>query len=182
MTFTVEGVSIPDSKLAREIAKLVRDTETPLLFHHSSRQIMRQLGLLFAAALVLASSAALAQEKYDTAPLPAICTKGAMTAMGGTNTAPPAGAMAMPTDDAHKELAAGMVKMQHAMSAGIQVTDIDIAFNCGMIPHHQGAISMARVELKYGKDPKNRKLAEEIIRGQEKEVMEMLEWLEKRSN
>ena len=31
------GLSVPDSKLAREITELVRDTETPLLFHHSSR-------------------------------------------------------------------------------------------------------------------------------------------------
>ena len=37
MTLTVRGVSIPDSKLAREITELVRDTESPLLFHHSSR-------------------------------------------------------------------------------------------------------------------------------------------------
>ena len=36
-TFTVEGIHIPDSKLAREITELVRDTESPLLFHHSSR-------------------------------------------------------------------------------------------------------------------------------------------------
>jgi HD superfamily phosphodiesterase len=32
-----EGVRVPDSKLAQEIAELVRDTESPLLFHHSSR-------------------------------------------------------------------------------------------------------------------------------------------------
>jgi HD domain len=37
MSLTVEGVSIPDSKLAREITEVVRDTATPLLFHHSSR-------------------------------------------------------------------------------------------------------------------------------------------------
>jgi len=37
MTLTVQGVSVPDSKLAREITELVRDTESPLLFHHSSR-------------------------------------------------------------------------------------------------------------------------------------------------
>jgi hypothetical protein len=36
-TLTTEGISIPDSKLAREITELVRDTESPLLFHHSSR-------------------------------------------------------------------------------------------------------------------------------------------------
>jgi hypothetical protein len=37
MTSTLKGVSPPDSKLAREITDLVRDTESPLLFHHSSR-------------------------------------------------------------------------------------------------------------------------------------------------
>jgi hypothetical protein len=37
MAFTLEGVSIPDSKLAREITELVRDTAPQLLFHHSSR-------------------------------------------------------------------------------------------------------------------------------------------------
>jgi hypothetical protein len=144
-------------------------------------QTMGQLHYLFAASLVLVPSAALAQEKYDTAPLPAICTKGAKTAMGETKADASAGGMAMPTDEAHKALAAGMAKMQAEMSAGSQATDIDIAFNCGMIPHHQGAISMARVELKYGKDPENRKLAEAIIKAQEKEVMAMLAWLEKHS-
>src|SRR3981189_3687786 len=33
----LSGIRIPDSKLAREITELVRDTESPLLFHHSSR-------------------------------------------------------------------------------------------------------------------------------------------------
>jgi HD domain len=37
MALTIEGVSIPDSKLAGEVTELVRDTESPLLFHHSSR-------------------------------------------------------------------------------------------------------------------------------------------------
>jgi len=37
MTLTIRGVGIPDSKLAQEITELVRDTESPLLFHHSSR-------------------------------------------------------------------------------------------------------------------------------------------------
>ena len=33
----IEGINVPDSKLARDITELVRDTESPLLFHHSSR-------------------------------------------------------------------------------------------------------------------------------------------------
>src|ERR1700726_3211494 len=37
MTRTIEGINIPDSKLAREVTELVRDTESPLLYHHSSR-------------------------------------------------------------------------------------------------------------------------------------------------
>lgn len=37
MNIDLEGIRIPDSKLAREIMELVRDTEPPLLFHHSSR-------------------------------------------------------------------------------------------------------------------------------------------------
>jgi HD superfamily phosphodiesterase len=37
MTTTIEGIAIPDSKLAREVTELVQDTESPLLFHHSSR-------------------------------------------------------------------------------------------------------------------------------------------------
>ena len=37
MTNSIVDVRIPDSKLAREVTELVRDTESPLLFHHSSR-------------------------------------------------------------------------------------------------------------------------------------------------
>src|SRR5258707_7803328 len=37
MTPTIDGIAIPDSTLAREITEVVRDTETPLLFNHSSR-------------------------------------------------------------------------------------------------------------------------------------------------
>ena len=142
---------------------------------------------LFAASLVIVPGTALAQEFFDTAPLPPICTKAGMAgmtsdpSMSATKTKPPAATMAMPTDAAHKELLAGMTKMQESMMAAVQSADMDIVFNCGMIPHHQGAIAMARVQLKYGKDPENRKLAEEIINAQEQEVASMLGWLEKHS-
>jgi uncharacterized protein (DUF305 family) len=59
--------------------------------------------------------------------------------------------------------------------------DPDVDFIRGMIPHHQGAIDMAKVVMQYGKNEQTRKWATDIIREQEREIKEMQAWLKANS-
>ena len=71
----------------------------------------------------------------------------------------------------------GMDQMNSAMMAGMMAEDPDVAFVCGMIPHHQGAIDMAKVVLQYGKDPWVKELAQKVIDAQTQEIADMTKWL-----
>lgn len=71
----------------------------------------------------------------------------------------------------------GMMGGNMPMMQGWQSSDPDTAFIKGMIPHHQGAIDMAKVVLQYGKDEQVKGWANQIIAAQEKEIAEMQDWL-----
>jgi uncharacterized protein (DUF305 family) len=79
------------------------------------------------------------------------------------------------------ELVASMDKMHMAMGAVARSGNSDVDFVRLMLPHHQAAIDMARTQLLYGKDPKMRRLAQEIITDQQLEIELMQHWLKQQS-
>ncbi len=85
---------------------------------------------------------------------------------------------ARPTDTpATQDFKSGMTAMDRDM--GHYSGDTDRDFVANMIPHHQGAVAMARTELKYGSDPQLKKLSQDIIAAQDKEIAYMKAWLAK---
>jgi hypothetical protein len=110
--------------------------------------------------------------------------------VGGSSSATPSGA-AMAHGPGHATATAGspasasaqgayeasMARMHGPMAEGIKHPDPDTAFVLGMIPHHQGAVDMAQIQLRFGKDPANRTLAEGIIAEQAHEIQTMKAWL-----
>jgi len=66
-------------------------------------------------------------------------------------------------------------RMHHAMMGDLS-GDPDRDFVGGMIPHHQAAIEMARVVIEHGRDHELRRLAQDIIDAQEREVTFLEDW------
>jgi hypothetical protein len=73
--------------------------------------------------------------------------------------------------DFESRMAAAEAAMHHAMAAAPRTGDPDHDFASAMVPHHQGAIEMGRIELLHGRDPVLRRLAQEIVVSQGQEIV-----------
>ena len=128
-----------------------------------------------AAAILLASLVlpALAQQPAPGAamPMPPGHTMPGMSMMPGMPMAAP-GADASPSTKAFKEADEKMMKDMNRPMTG----NADQDFVAAMLPHHGGAVDMARVEIQYGKDPEMLRLARGIVAAQEKEITQMKAW------
>lgn len=76
-----------------------------------------------------------------------------------------------------QEMMAAMERMNRDMMApGAATGDPDRDMVAMMIPHHQGAIEMARIYLRTGRDPDIRRMARKIIADQQREIGAMRAW------
>lgn len=122
---------------------------------------LRFLNVISVCAGMALSGASLTVHAQQSAPMQAMKMSGSPT--GDSS----------PSTQAFKE---GGDQMMKDMSAPSYTGDTDKDFVAHMIPHHQGAVTMAEVELKYGKDPAMKRLAKNIIKAQNEEIAYMKSW------
>jgi uncharacterized protein (DUF305 family) len=153
-------------------------------------RINAPLVLVAAAFFAMAGYPAVAQDAENPGrTLPEVCTKDYDArmddmSMGGMHPVDEPTSMHGSMDmtgmsEGQVAMMAGMADMDANMMKGMMADGVDKSFICGMIPHHQGAIDMARAELEHGSDPFARDLAQQIIDAQVREINMMLDWLAK---
>lgn len=90
----------------------------------------------------------------------------------------PDAAKPKPTTEAMQQAYARSMDVLHGdMVLGIADPHPDMAFARGMLPHHIGAVDMAKVQLQYGTDEEMRALAQSIINTQQGEIQLMQNWI-----
>lgn len=146
---------------------------------------------LFLAALIatLAGGPGLAQDNPSPATridLPEACRSAAVEDDPDGMAQPEAAPVPEDGEDAfagltptQRALWEAILAMDEAMATGMMAEDPDLAWICAMIPHHQGAIAMARAGLIGADDEDSKRLARKTIEDSEKSIAELVDWVQK---
>ncbi|MBB4515523.1 uncharacterized protein (DUF305 family) [Paraburkholderia fungorum] len=148
-------------RMTTRIINTITTHPTDFTVRSFSMKYLHFLNVISVCAGVALSGASLTAHAQQGASMPAMNMSGSNS--GESN----------PSTQAFKE---GSDQMMKNMSAPPYTGDTDKDFVAHMIPHHQGAVSMAKVELKYGKDPAMKRLARNIIKAQNEEIAYMKSW------
>jgi uncharacterized protein (DUF305 family) len=141
---------------------------------------MRKLTILAAAGLLMASAAAYAQMQHQGPGMHGPGMHGMHGSSKGGHGSHGQHAAEAKGDQSPSSLAFHGINMKMHKAMDIPFTgNSDVDFVKGMIPHHEGAVDMAKTVLAFGKDPEVRALADSIIKSQEAEIAQMKAWLAK---
>ena len=133
------------------------------------RQLKSLVAVALVVGIVVAANAQTAHEGHGSRP-----TTGQADAVPMQKNMMPAASDPASTKE-FKDAHMAMLKNMHQPFTG----NPDVDFRVHMIPHHQGAIDMAKVALKHATNPDTKKMAQQIIADQEREIAEMQAWLKK---
>lgn len=144
------------------------DFARSMIPHHQGAIYMAEIVLKFGkdASVKKLANEIIAAQKIEIAQ---------MRAWLGKNGTQPAGTNADAAKKAYTDVNAKMHKDMTMTFTG----NADVEFMKGMIPHHEGAVDMAKVVLAFGKDAELRKLADDVVRTQNEEITMMQDWLKK---
>jgi uncharacterized protein (DUF305 family) len=143
---------------------------------------MRKLTILAAAGLLVASAAAYAQMQNHGPGMhgQGMQGPGMHGSSKGGHGSHSQHAAEVKGDQSPSSLAFHGINMKMHKAMDIPYTgNTDVDFVKGMIPHHEGAVDMAKTVLAFGKDPEVRALAVSIVKSQEAEIAQMKAWLAK---
>ncbi len=140
-----------------------------------SRILGASAAILGSLGIALAQDTSMEGHNMAAMELPAACQTGEVPAMPGMENME---SMMEGMDEDQTAFMQGMMQTHGPMMQGMMAEDTDVAFACAMIPHHQGAINMAEVELQYGDSDEMKEMAQKIIEAQKQEIAELTQFIE----